>query len=531
MRFYEFKVAEQIFEQKLFESSRGVIGVVTDNQAGKENIFALAGGGKFEPQKFYMYPKDPQKLSYIDEIIKTPVPGPDNADPETPGNDKKLSADDQFEEDLKQDGLLGAKLIDCNTRPTKQFAALVIEVATDRGILLFAKYPKAKNKMGLYVWKQTDFKADVAAKGYALEDVVPEGSKKTHAAVRLFPNRAGITDSVIPIDSVTATLRGSTGGVETDFPLTEREIVADLIDGLGTGQDIPCTADYYRNYEVQAGEIAAPIALVKNLNVTGSYLEAQQGLLDYMEKGLTWQNITGVEYPSDEAEQLIDSYLISPKGARIGVSSKDSGGGAKASASAISNILAENKDKIIERVPNFFNDPANKKMFRYMEIINEPNKSHQMYKFAAETKHISTAQRDQLIAILNKGGDAYNDAQGIINIVGDEFYNQCISSYNPRNTNDPRYRIFFHFTCGLAKIAANTMNSDVEVVDRFFRTCLESSNMVQVKAKFKQNGDKGSYQNFQVIYPPVFKGTIRFNPFKKLTAQVKPEGMAFEIGK
>jgi hypothetical protein len=75
------------------------------------------------------------------------------------------------------------------------------------------------------------------------------------------------------------------------------------------------------------------------------------------------------------------------------------------------------------------------------------------------------------------------------------------------------------------------MNADTDVVDRFFRVCLESSNMVQVKCKYKQNGDQGSYQNFQVIYPPIFKGTIKFNPFKKLTANVKPEGMAFEIGK
>lgn len=531
MRFYEFKIAEKILEQKLFESSRGMIGVVIDNEEGKKNPFQLPGGGEFEPQKYYLYPKDPNKKAYTDEIVKTPVAGEDNADPETPGNDKLISADDQFEEDLKQDGLQNAKFIECNIRPKKSFGALVVEVKAQSGILLFVKYINKKNPSNMYVWTRTEFKADVAKKGFALEDVVSDDSQKVHPTVRLFPNRAGITDVVIPLEDVSATLRGSTSGVVNDFPLQEREIVANLLDALGTGKDVPTTKEYFRNYEVQAGEIAAPIALKNNTLVSGNYMDAQTGLLDYMEKGLTWQNLASVEYPGNEAEQLVDSYMISSKGARIGVSSKDGGGGAKASASAISKILKDNEKKIIERVPNFFNDPAYQKMFKYMEIIDEPNKDQQMYKFAAETGLITNEIKDLLIDLLNEGGEAYNNADRIIQIVGQEFFNECIEAYNPRNVNNPAYRIFFHFTCGLAKKAAAIMNDDTATVDRFFRTCLESSNMVQVKCKYKQTGDKGSYQSFQVIYPPVFKGTIKFDPFKKLTAQVKPEGMAFQIGK
>ena len=106
MRFYEFKIVES---KILNEGTRGIIGVVLDNQSGKENEMQLTGGGKFEPIAYYLYPKEKGKLAYQDEIIQTPVPGPDNVDPETPGNDKLLSADEQFEADLEQDNLAGAK--------------------------------------------------------------------------------------------------------------------------------------------------------------------------------------------------------------------------------------------------------------------------------------------------------------------------------------------------------------------------------------------------------------------------------------
>ena len=55
MRFYEFKIAEKIFEQKqmLIEGTRGIIGAVEDNQAGKAGGLQFTDGKKFEPIKFW----------------------------------------------------------------------------------------------------------------------------------------------------------------------------------------------------------------------------------------------------------------------------------------------------------------------------------------------------------------------------------------------------------------------------------------------------------------------------------------------
>lgn len=530
MRFYEFKIAEKIFEQKLMEGTRGIIGAVEDNQAGKANKLQFTDGKKFEPTKFWMFPEDPSKPQYQDELIKTPVPTPDNADPETPGNDKTLSADDQFEEDLKQAGLNPGNIIDCSPQPRKaKFAALVVEVETDSGPMFVMKYWGAKSNNYLK-WLMGEFVTHLNAKGIAIEQVKGEGSKAIHPVVRLYPNRCGITVGQMPLQNIVPMLRSGKGGDLEQFPADQRNIVADLCEKLG--QPVPVTKDYDRNYEVQAGEIAAPHALQSNQLVIGNYQEAETELLDMLKPGLKWTNMINVDFPADEAEELIDSYLVSPDGIRVGISSKDGGGGAKASAVSIANTLEENRDRIQKMHPNFLKDTKNKEYFAYMDIIKQPGVKNQIYKLAAQVKLITTGERDKLIALLAKGGVDLNNAQLIIDIVGDKFYATCMdpATYKPRDTNSTRYRVLYHFSAGLAKLTAAKMNQDVESLDRFFRTILESSNMVQVKAKFKMQGDdQGSFTQFNVIYPPVFDGTIRFHPFKKTAATHEPAAFAFEI--
>lgn len=530
MRFYEFKIAEKIFEQKLMEGTRGIIGAVEDNQAGKANKLQFIDGKKFEPTKFWMFPEDASKPQYQDELIKTPVPTPDNADPETPGNDKTLSADDQFEEDLKQAGLNPANIIDCSPQPRKaKFAALVVEIETDSGPMFVMKYWPSKSNNYLK-WLMGEFVTHLNAKGIAIEQVKAEGSKATHPVVRLYPNRCGITVGQMPLQNIVPMLRSGKGGDLEQFPADQRNIVADLCEKLG--QPVPVTKDYDRNYEVQAGEIAAPHALQSNQLVIGNYQEAEKELLDMLKPGLKWNNMINVDFPADEAEELIDSYLVSADGIRVGISSKDGGGGAKASAVSIANTLEENRSRIQKMHPNFLKDPKNKEYFAYMDIIKQPGVKNQIYKLAAQVKLITTGESDKLIALLAKGGVDLNNAQLIIDIVGDKFYAACMdpATYKPRDMNSTRYRVLYHFSAGLAKLTAAKMNADVESLDRFFRTILESSNMVQVKAKFKMQGDdQGSFTQFNVIYPPVFDGTIRFHPFKKTAATHEPAAFAFEI--
>ena len=96
-----------------------------------------------------------------------------------------------------------------------------------------------------------------------------------------------------------------------DVPPEERPIIADILENLDTA--MPATKDYKGNYEIQIGEIAGPIALSKGSSmVGGAVAEAQEQLLQVIEPGLTWQAMKTVEYPADESQKLIDSFIISP---------------------------------------------------------------------------------------------------------------------------------------------------------------------------------------------------------------------------
>ncbi len=80
--------------------------------------------------------------------------------------------------------------------------------------------------------------------------------------------------------------------------------------------------------------------------------------------------------------------------------------------------------------------------------------------------------------------------------------------YRPKDTTlqNAKYRKLWHFTTTLAKNVAAQMNDDPERLNRFFKTVLESSNMIQIKSTFQMTSDtEGKFTKMLVIYPPVFE--------------------------
>jgi hypothetical protein len=86
--------------------------------------------------------------------------------------------------------------------------------------------------------------------------------------------------------------------------------------------------------------------------------------------------------------------------------------------------------------------------------------------------------------------------------------------------------------------SANKVNKDYKT-DAFFKAVLERSNMLQVKTSLTQkatkdaegNATSGAYfSNFEVIYPPVFSGTIKLDASGNFYATRRPVGkMGFAI--
>jgi len=232
-----------------------------------------------------------------------------------------------------------------------------------------------------------------------------------------------------------------------------------------------------------------------------------------------------VEFPENVAEKLVDSYLITPNGSRIGISSKNKTGGAAASISSIIETINNKLDVIKERVPDFETRYA--EYISRLQVIEASSGKKVAFDLAADMGIITPEVASQAYDLLITNP---NDVDALAAIDSGRFYEMTINypGYKPK-TDHPLYRVSYHSTASLARMVADKFNEDKEQTYRFFATVLESSNMIQVKTTLKANGDQASFTNFDVIYPPVFDGDILLEAGSYFYATKPPAGFNFKI--
>ena len=508
MRFHELR----ILESKLFESNRGILGTVIDTQSGRGDSFTKEDGTEVRATNAWKFPQNETDLRY------------ENNQPE--GEDEEpIPAEEQFEEDLKEATNLNINNVKWvgGQKPATGFAALVVELTSDKGREYVGKYYRAKRSDGHIFWQVSHFITDLDKVGIKLQSKKAATSKGTSGAINMGPKGIGVTDRVINLANLVTEVRK---GLEASskIPPQEKVAIAELIENLG-GETVSINPEYKANYEVQLGEVAAPLAITRGINVSGSIQEAETQLLDLIDPGTKFTSIQQVEYPDNIAEKLVDSYLITPNGSRVGISSKDKKGGAAASMSSIIETIENKIDTIEERVPDFKSRYS--QYLDWLDTIKESTGKSVAYNLAAKMDIISAdTARDAFEAMKESPGDA----DRLRGIDSGKFYNLTIGykGYNPK-IDHPMYKIHYHAAASLARIVANKFNEDKENVRKFFSTVLESSNMIQVLTSLKAKGDQGQFSNFKVIYPPVFDGSITLEAGSYFYAQKPPQGFTFKI--
>ena len=90
MRYHEIRLVEQ----KLFESNRGIIGVVLDNQAGRGKSFKKPDGTDVNATNAWKFPLDPTIKRY-----EPSEPNPELADDDI----ENLDIDGQFAKELDEE--------------------------------------------------------------------------------------------------------------------------------------------------------------------------------------------------------------------------------------------------------------------------------------------------------------------------------------------------------------------------------------------------------------------------------------------
>ena len=511
MRYHEIKLVEQ----KLFESNRGIIGVVLDNQSGRGKSFKKPDGTEVNATNAWKFPLDPATKRY-----EPSEPNPD-AGPEEIEN---LDPDAQFAAELKQETKMAVNTIKWvgGQKPATGFCALVIELTSEKGREWVGKYFAKKDQAGHIFWQLTKFVQEMKTIGIELEEKRAAGATGVSGSVVLGPREVGVTDRVINLNNLVAEVQNGVKN-QARVPAEEKVAVVELLENLG-GNTVTINPEYKANYEVQFGEVAAPLAITKGINVTGALQQAEQQLLGLLDPGVKFMSVQQVEFPENIAEKLIDSYLITPNGSKIGVSSKDKKGGAAASITSIIETMNNKMSIIEERVPTF--KTKYKDYIDLLKIMETSTGKNVAFNVAAQMGLITPAVAEEAYNAMVANP---NDMDSLKAIDGGKYYAMTIEwpGYNPRP--HPMYQLHYHAVASLARIVANKFNENKQEVYSFFATVLESSNMIQVMTTLDLKGDQATFSKFDVIYPPTFDGDIKLEAGSYFYATKPPAGFTFKI--
>jgi hypothetical protein len=429
------------------------------------------------------------------------------ADPEV-----RYDSEPELEQGLK-DALaeLGNPNVQYFGKATNKSGAALITIWTtaDQQKIAFVKFANAK-KAGAFpiTWTNADFGRET---GYQQAD----NKIAERAQFKLKPTDLFQTDVDLNILDLPNSLKE-----RSDLSPEINQQIKSLLENVATGRNtpVPGAEQYLSTYEIDLGESAAPIALSTGRFVSGSYQEAEQALLAPI--GLKWTDIQSVIFPGSGSQHLYDSYLRLDKGNTLKVSSKDKKGGAAAAVTGLIKDIEENP----ERFASVTSNRKFQEILKIVKIVAENSAVDGPLKLAVQFELIDATEAAEIKNRWGKGLKYTPDAvwaktPGIV----------AALKRKGAKFEDPAYDFGYHMLAGVAELVADRINQMPGVSD-FFKAVLERSTMVQVKARMQKSGNGAAFTNFQVIYPPVFEGSIKVVASNNYMATRRPIGkLSFKI--
>jgi hypothetical protein len=362
-----------------------------------------------------------------------------------------------------------------------------------------------------FFWSNSDFARDT---GFSIQDSVQQKSD-----LNLKPSTIVGTGEDMTLEEIVEQIESNLP-THTEIPEEVRSQSIQLIKNVYAGFDTPVAnaAQYSVSYEVDLGETVAPIALLTGHFVSGSYREVEEQLLKPL--GASWKTIESVGYPMNDREVLVDSFLNIDHDTHIGISSKDGKGGAAASITSLTTA--------IERNPERYEDMVNTKKFKYlfnvMKVLKEKSAEDGPLDLGVIYKIITKEERDEIKKAI---GDPHMDKKQLSKGLKTLLKNPITQP----NLNSPNYTVGYHLLTIVAHTVTDHLNKNYNIVTEFFKEILSRSNMIQVKTSMKKAADGASFSNFNVIWPPVFTGKVKFFSRKNYSASGRPGGkICFKIG-
>lgn len=489
-----------------------------------DNILSESAGGMskrwLESQTSPHYFLDSQGNRYtIDNLLLFPQQEP---------NAPVMELGQELEAAIAPLGLGKENIHFVNRMPSGKGAGCLIIMKNQNNMLypFFKFYSKrSMDNLGVH-WTPADFERET---GLAWQQTRMSGTganrkEEVISRIDLKPLNSVPTNRQIAIGDVPAqseSMLSQNDKVGPELAAKLGELLTNTLAGLDT--PVAGLESYERDIKVDFGEVATPLGLVAGKFAGGSYNKVQTDLLEPL--GVSWDSATTVFYPAAGNEPLYDSQISWPNGERLRISNKAEGKGGAASTTSILEI--------IDRYPERFSDED--------KAMLEPNGKYGKFVTALRTivdaksfeGPVRLAEQFEMITP-EDGANALENLAAKTNDISllTPTLQQIVqnpSIFNAK-TDLPDYKVSYHLIASLARMVVKYLNEDINLTTEFFKFMLSRANLVQVNQFTKRTEGGVAYNRFDVIWPPVFTGKIKFSASDFQSNKKPTSRLAFSVG-
>jgi hypothetical protein len=289
---------------------------------------------------------------------------------------------------------------------------------------------------------------------------------------------------------------------------TNNPIVPKIVPGMqqllgGTFPTFQNVENYATAIRDDLGETIGPIALIQGMITTQGAEAARKDILG-PEGSYSGSSIN---FPASKINGLVDSYIYTPSGTEIGISSKGEKG-ATASVKNISDGIVVARKKDMQDLLSTYADQ--------IKVIDEVGKLSSLdfpLVIGARQGLITKAQADIIRKLISSSATAL--AQVPMSAEDSAVFANFMKDIKPKS--NPRYNVGYHILSSLARKVVTGINQDPKFGDACLKF-LNTSPIIQLHMKVSDRDSNVTVTGFDSKYPPNFKGTVGLDASKVYAA-------------
>jgi hypothetical protein len=252
------------------------------------------------------------------------------------------------------------------------------------------------------------------------------------------------------------------------------------------------------------GETIGPIALIQGMITTGGAEAARKDILGNQGSYAG----SSIYFPASKINGLVDSYITTPEGIEIGISSKGEDGATASVKNIADGVEAAKKKNMTDLIKQYA------EQIKVIERVGSLSSLELPLVLGQEQGLINQSLANLLLELIKSGAKSLEGVS--INQSDRTKLEQLLSEYKAK-TDNVKYNIGYHALAVLAKKVVTNINSDT----KFGEACLKflnTSPIIQLHLKASSSGGNVRVSGFESKYPPDFKGTVALDASKVYAA-------------